>query len=90
MGYSSHPGGSVANAVGTSSTPIITPGQFSEWVAIQNTHASQKLSLSFTNPATTSDFTLAPGASLQLPFGPNNTLYAIGSGTGTTFALIGH
>jgi hypothetical protein len=52
-------------------------------------YATQKLSLSFNTPATTADFTLAPGAAMTLPFGLAKSLYGIGSGAGTTFALIG-
>lgn len=90
MGYSNHPGGSVANSVGTTSTAIITPGQFSEWVTIQNTHASNSLYLSFNTPCTASDFKLASGASISIPFGPTTPVYALGSAASTTYALIGH
>jgi hypothetical protein len=75
--------------VGGSTAVIIAAGTYSAWVTIQNTHATQKLSLSFNASATTSDFTLAPGASITLPFGLANALSAIGSGAGTTYALIG-
>lgn len=77
------------SSVGTSSAVIVPAGTYSAWVTIQNTHATQKLSLSFTNPATTSDYTLVPGASITLPFGLANALYGIGSGAATTYALIG-
>ena len=77
------------NSVGTSSAVIVPAGTYSAWVTIQNTHATQKLSLSFTNPSTTGDYTLAPGASITLPFGLANALYGIGSGAATTYALIG-
>lgn len=76
-------------SVGTASAVVVPAGMFSNWVTIQNTHATQKLSLSFNATATTSDFTLAPGASLTLPYGLANALNGIGSGAGTTFALIG-
>lgn len=80
---------SVNGSVGAASAQLIAPGAFSAWVTIQNTHASQKLSLSFNATATVNDFTLAPGASVTLPFGLANALNGIGSGAGTTFAAIG-
>lgn len=76
-------------SVGTSSGVVVPADTFFNWVTIQNTHASQKLSLSFSAAATAADFTLAPGASLTLPYGLANGLNGIGSGAGTTFALIG-
>lgn len=75
--------------VGAASAVVVPAGIYSAWVTVQNTHATQKLSLSFTNPATTSDYTLAAGASITLPFGLANALYGIGSGAATTYALIG-
>lgn len=77
------------NSVGTTSATIIPAGTYSNWVTIQNTHASNKLSLSFNTTATASDFTLAPGASITLPFGLANALNGVGSAATTTFALIG-
>jgi hypothetical protein len=87
----SEPGGGISSngSVGTSSAVVVAAGTFFKWVTIQNTHATQKLSLSFNTPATTADFTLAPGAAMTLPFGLAKSLYGIGSGAGTTFALIG-
>ncbi|MBU9203123.1 hypothetical protein KTD31_17340 [Burkholderia multivorans] len=82
-------GFSTSGTVGTTSAVIVAAGAFSAWVTIQNTHASNKLSLSFNATATTSDFTLAPGASITLPFGLANALNGIGSAAGTTFAAIG-
>lgn len=80
---------SSSGSIGATSGQLIAPNTFQAWVTIQNTHASQKLSLSFNTAATTNDFTLAPGASITLPFGLANSLQAIGSGAGTTYALIG-
>lgn len=77
------------SSVGVTSAVIVPAGAYGAWVTIQNTHATQKLSLSFTNPATVSDYTLASGASITLPFGLANALYGIGSGAATTYALIG-
>lgn len=82
-------GVSVNGSVGAASAAIIAAGAFDGEVTIQNTHASQTLSVSFTNPATTSDFTIAAGAALTMHFGPTNALYGIGSGASTTFAAIG-
>lgn len=82
-------GASSNGSVGAASAVIVPAGTYAAWVTIQNTHATQKLSLSFAATATTSDFTLAPGASLTLPFGPANALNGIGSGATTTYALIG-
>jgi hypothetical protein len=80
---------SSSGTVGTTSAQIVAPDQFAAWVTVQNTHASNKLSISFNASATTSDFTLAPGASITLPYGPGNSLNGIGSAAGTTYALIG-
>ncbi len=77
------------SSVGNASATIIPAGTYADWVTIQNTHATQGLSVSFNNPALPTDFTLAPGSALTLPFGLSNTLYGIGSGAGTTYALIG-
>lgn len=77
------------STVGTASAVIVPAGTYSNWVTIQNTHASNKLSLSFNATATTADYTLAPGASITLPFGLANALNGIGSAAGTTYALIG-
>lgn len=60
---------STSGTVGTTSAVVVAAGAFSAWVTVQNTHASNKLSLSFNGTATTSDFTLAPGASVTMPFG---------------------
>lgn len=91
VGIGSLPAAGISSnsTVGTSSAVIVPAGTYSAWVTIQNTHASNKLSLSFNATATTSDFTLAPGASITLPFGLATALNGIGSATGTTYALIG-
>lgn len=91
VGIGANPAAGISSnsSVGTSSAVIVPAGTYSAWVTIQNTHALNKLFLSFTNPATTSDYTLSPGASITLPFGLANALYGIGGATGTTYALIG-
>jgi len=91
VGIGSIPAAGISSngTVGTASAVIVAAGTYSAWVTIQNTHASNKLSLSFNAAATASDFTLAPGASITLPFGLANALSGIGSATGTTYALIG-
>ncbi|MBN3757220.1 hypothetical protein G3N95_30060 [Paraburkholderia sp. Tr-20389] len=91
VGIGSNPAAGVSSNsnVGASSAVVVPAGTYAAWVTIQNTHATQKLSLSFTSPATTSDYTLAAGASITLPFGLANALYGIGSGAATTYALIG-
>ena len=85
----SRAGVSSNNSVGTVSAQIAAPGTYQNNVTVQNTHATQTMNLSFTNPATVNDFRLAPGASVTFSFGPSNALYAIGSGAATTYALIG-
>jgi hypothetical protein len=82
-------GASANGSVGTASVVIVTAGQFLDWVTVQNTHASQTLHISFNNPATLSDLSLSPGAAMTLPHAATNALYGIGSGTGTTWAVIG-
>lgn len=77
------------NSAGVASAQILAAGVYLNNVTIQNTHATQTLNLSFTNPATVNDFRLAAGASITLPFGPSNALYAIASGAATTYAIIG-
>lgn len=74
---------------GVASASLIAAGVYSSSVTIINTHATQTLYVSFNTPATTSDFPIAPKAALTIPFGPSNTLYAIGSGAATTCAIIG-
>jgi hypothetical protein len=83
-------GVNLSGSVGPASSAIIAPGAFSTWFTIQNTHDSQTLYLSFNAQATTEDFSLPPKASITLPFAPLNPLNAIGSGAGTTFAVIGY
>jgi hypothetical protein len=77
-------------SVGTSGADVVvTANQFLDWVTIQNTHTSQMLYISFNNPATTSDIALTPGGAMTLPHAATNTLYGIGSGAATTWAVIG-
>ncbi|MET3232270.1 UNVERIFIED_ORG: hypothetical protein ABIC54_004475 [Burkholderia sp. 1263] len=83
-------GVSTKGTVGTTSAAIIAAGQFTGWVTVQNTHASQTLYVSFTAPATTTDIAIQAGAALTLAFGPTNALNGIGSGAGTTFAAVGY
>lgn len=78
------------SSVGAASAAIVTPGQFSTWLTIQNTHASQTLNVSYNSPATANDVKIPAGGSLTLPFSAQNTLYALGSGAATTYALIGY
>lgn len=75
--------------VGTTSAVVVPAGVYADWVTVQNTHATQKLSLSFNATATTADFTLAAGASVTFPYGLATALNGIGSGAGTTFAIVG-
>ena len=82
-------GVSKTGSVDAASAQILAAGAFTDNVMIQNTHASQSLYFSFKNPATASDVKFGPGASITLPFGPNNVLYGIGSAAATTFAAIG-
>jgi hypothetical protein len=82
-------GTSAYGTVGTSSAVIVTANQFLDWVTIQNTHTSQMLYISFNNPATTSDIALPPGGAMTLPHSATNPIYGIGSGVGTTWAVIG-
>jgi hypothetical protein len=90
-GSGSSPAGISANSsIGTTSAFIVTAGQFPHWLTIKNTHATQTLYVSFNATATTSDFSIAPGASLTIPTGTSNGITAIGSGAGTTYALIGY
>jgi hypothetical protein len=83
-------GVSASNSVGTTSAQLIAAGAYKGWVTVQNTHATQTLYVSFGATATTADFAIAPGAALSLPFGPTNALNGIGSGAGTTFAVVGY
>lgn len=83
-------GKSVSGNVGATSAGLIVAGSFAGWLTIQNTHATQTLYVSFNAPATASDFAIASGAALTLPFGPTNTLNGIGSGAATTFAVVGY
>ncbi len=82
-------GVTLSGSIGASSGEIIPAGTFDGEVTLQNTHASQTLSISFNTPALTTDFTIAAGAALTLRFGPTNALYGIGSGAATTFSAIG-
>lgn len=58
-------------------------------VIICNVHATQVLYVGTTNPATTADHRIAPaGGVLDIPLGNcGTTLYAIGSGAGTTYTI---
>lgn len=77
--------------VGTNSFQIVAAGTFSSTLTIQNTHATQTLYVGFApTVSSTNGFMLAPGAFLTLPFGPTNALNGLGSGSNTTFSVIGH
>jgi len=79
-----------SGTAGTTGTDIIVPANlYTDWVTIQNTHASQKLSLSFATTAAVTDVTLAANASITLPYGLATALRGIGSAAGTTWATIG-
>ncbi len=82
-------GVSTSGTVGTTSAALIPAGTFSNSATIQNTHATQTLTLSFNTTALATDIKLGAGASITLPFGPTNALYGLGSGAGTTWAAIG-
>lgn len=83
-------GASLKGSVGTTSAAIVAAGAYAGWVTVQNTSASNTLFVSFTAPATATDFAIAPGAALTLPFGPSNALNGVGSAAGTTFAVVGY
>jgi hypothetical protein len=82
-------GVSLSGTVGITSAVIVPAGTLSAGATIMNTHASQTMTLSFNANALATDFKLGAGASITLPFGPTNALYALGSGAGTTYAVIG-
>ncbi|WP_027798259.1 hypothetical protein [Paraburkholderia dilworthii] len=83
-------GVSASGTVGTTSAQLVAAGAYKGWLTVQNTHASNTLYASFGATATTSDFAIAPGAALTLPFGPTNALSGVGSGAGTSFAVVGY
>lgn len=82
-------GVSMSGNVGAASATLIPAGTYSAWVTIQNTHATQSITLSFNATAVAGDFKLAAGASITLPFGLANALQGLGSGAATTWAAIG-
>jgi hypothetical protein len=76
--------------VGTTSFQLVASGTFTSSLTIQNTHASQTLYVGFATTVSPSNgFMLIPGASLTLPFGPTNALNGVGSGSNTSFIVIG-
>lgn len=81
-------GASASGTVGTTSAVIVPAGTYKLWCMVQNTHASEKLYLSFGTAAAT-DFVLAAGASITLPAPFANALNGVGSAAGTTYARIG-
>ena len=81
-------GVSMSGTVGTTSAVIIPAGTYQNSVTVHNTSANT-LNLSFNASAVATDFKLAAGASITLPFGPSNALSALGSAAGTTWAAIG-
>lgn len=81
-------GASSTGSVGAASALIKAANTHATWLTIQNTHATQDLFLSFTNPATTSDLKIAAGSSITWNNPPTNAVYGIGSGAATTFAIM--
>ena len=80
---------SATGNVGVASAQILAASATRKYLTIQNTHATQSLYLSFTNPATVSDILLLPTASMTFQnVVPSGILYGIGSGAATTYALM--
>ena len=89
-GSGSLPAGLSTNGtIGTTAAIIATAGQFPHSMTVQNTHATNTLHLAFSEAATLTDFTVAPGASITFGTGFSNGLSAIGSAAATTYAIIG-
>lgn len=81
---------SASGNVTTGSTTIITAGQFPNWVTVANSSTGgQTINISFGATATTTDFPLLAGGAITYPFGLANSIQAIASGTGATFAATG-
>lgn len=77
-------------SIGTSGNDVvIAAGTFSYWATVQNTHATQTLTLSFAKPAVAGRLILQPGQSITMNPGPLNALYGLGSGAATTCAIMG-
>lgn len=75
-------------SVGAASAELLA-AQTRKYLTIQNTHATQSLYLSFTNPATVADILLLPTASITFQnVVPGNAIYGIGSGVATTFSFM--
>jgi hypothetical protein len=79
-------GAAVSN---TASGAVIPAGTFKSWATIENTSATAIVYVSF-NTATTSSFSIQPGAALTLAFGPKNALNGIASAAGATISAIGY
>jgi hypothetical protein len=76
--------------VGVASTQIVAAGAYSGQVTIQNTStAAQNVHIAIGAAATLLDFKLVPGASITLPFGPTNAIFAIASAAAGAVAIIG-
>lgn len=69
---------------------IIPGGTYNGWATVQNTHATQTLYIGFSNSLTSAGVAIAPGLAFTFPFGLANSLYGLGSGAGTTFAIVGY
>jgi hypothetical protein len=83
-------GGNATGSVDNTGTQqVIAAGVYSGWVTITNTHATNAMNISFTNPATVNDQPIPPGGSFTFPFGLKNALYGIGNGGTATFSTIG-
>jgi hypothetical protein len=81
---------SASGSVTTGSTTIVTAGQFPNWVTLANSSTGgQTINISFGATATTSDFPLLPGGAITFPFGLANSIQAIASASGATFAAVG-
>lgn len=75
---------------GTGTQVVAAAGKYLTHLTVQNTDAANKLYLSFTNPATNTDFVLGAGLSMTFPNnGFGNTLYGLSNAATTAFATIG-
>lgn len=81
-------GVSANGTVATTSGVLLTAGMFGSCFTIQNTSATQNISISF-NTATPNDIKIIPGGSYVSTIGNTNALNAIASAAGATYAVIG-
>ena len=82
------PYSSSAGTVGTASALLLAANTKRSVVTVQNTHASQTLYISATDPATVNDLAIVAGASMTMSPAPSNALYALGSGAATSYAIL--